>query len=127
MLSQKLIVRTSTMRMTWFMRRLPSNAFSGVNSNTRHWSASQKPLRFIKKKHERRKTLEKEMAIRDVKMMITIEDLLIVSPLEYIHFNSSIHLLPVFIEMNTFLDKQKIFIAKRVPLPKKITPQKLHI
>ena len=23
--------------------------FSGVNSNTRHWSASQKPLRFIEK------------------------------------------------------------------------------
>ena len=52
------------------------------------------------------------MAIRDVKMMITIEDLLIVSPLEYIHFNSSIHLLPFFIIyfsflMNTFLDKLK--------------------
>ena len=38
------------MRMTWFIRRSPSNAFSGVNSNTQHWSASQKPLRFIKKK-----------------------------------------------------------------------------
>ena len=38
--------------------------------------------------------MEKEMAIRDVKMMITIEDLMIVSQLEYIHFNSSIHLLP---------------------------------
>ena len=38
--------------------------------------------------------MEKEMAIRDVKMMITIEDLMIVSQLEYIHFNLSIHLLP---------------------------------
>ena len=38
-----------------------------------------KAFKIYKKKHERRKTLEKEMAIRDVKMMITIEDLLIVS------------------------------------------------
>ena len=38
--------------------------------------------------------MEKEMAIRDVKMMITIEDLMIVSQLEYIHFKSSIHLFP---------------------------------
>ena len=37
------------MRMTWFMRRLLSNAFSGVNSNCRHWSASEKYLKFIKK------------------------------------------------------------------------------
>ena len=56
-----------------------------------------KAFKIDKKKHERRKTLVKEMAIRDVKMMITIEDLLIVSPLEYIHFNLSIHLLPFFI------------------------------
>ena len=53
-----------------------------------------KAFKIYKKKHERRKALEKEMAIRDVKMMITIEDLLIVSPLEYIHFNSSIICFP---------------------------------
>ena len=35
--------------MTWFMRRLPSNAFTGVNSNCWHWCASQKSLKFIKK------------------------------------------------------------------------------
>ena len=56
-----------------------------------------KAFKIYKKKHERRKTQVKEMATRDVKMMITIEDLLIVSPLEYIHLNSSIHLLPFFI------------------------------
>ena len=32
--------------MTWFMRRLPSNDFSGVNC--RHWSASEKSLKLIK-------------------------------------------------------------------------------
>ena len=56
MLSQKLIVRTSTMQMAWFIRRLPSNAFSGVNSNCRHWSASQKPLKFIKKVRKKENT-----------------------------------------------------------------------
>ena len=58
------------MRMTWFIRRLPSNAFSGVNSNFRHWSMSQKSE--IYKDFEKRKTLVKEMAVRDVKTIITI-------------------------------------------------------
>ena len=109
MFSQKFIVRTSTMRMTWFIRRLPSITFSGVNSNTRHWSASENSLKFIKD-IRKRKTLVKHMTIRDVKTMITIKmaimimvmssnevkHLLIVSPLEYIYFNSSIHFLPFF-------------------------------
>ena len=90
------------------MRRLPSNAFTGVNSNCWHWCASQKSLKFIKK-YQRRKTLVKETAIiRDVKIMITIttvimimvrfsnevKHVLILSPSEYIYFNSSIHFLP---------------------------------
>ena len=33
---------TSATRITWFIRRLPSNAFSGVNFNCRHCSASEK-------------------------------------------------------------------------------------
>ena len=93
--------------MTWFIRRLPSIAFSGVNSNTRHWSASENSLKFIKD-IRKRKTLVKHMTIRDVKTMITIKmvimimvnevkHLLIVSPLEYIYFNSSIHFLPFFL------------------------------
>ena len=96
--------------MTWFVRRLPSIAFSGVKSNTRHWSASENSLKFIKD-IRKRKTLVKNMTISDVKTMITIKmvimimvrssnevkHLLIVSPLEYIYFNSSIHFLPFFL------------------------------
>ena len=95
--------------MTWFIRRLPSIAFSGVNSNTRHWSASENSLKLIKD-IRKRKTVVKHMTIRDVKTMITIKmvimimvrssnevkHLLIVSPSEYIYFNSSIHFLPFF-------------------------------
>ena len=45
--SQKSSVVTSATRITWFIRRLPSNVFSGVNFNCRHWSASEKPSIII--------------------------------------------------------------------------------